>query len=73
MLALCLPPPQGQLLRATGEEALDLDRPVDWSLDLVEKNILGVFEGACSWKLEDKDVIFLLARLADTKAQDIRA
>ena len=58
---------------AIGEEALDLERAVDWSLDLVEKNILGVFEGLLFGKLEDKDVIFLLARLADTKAPDIRA
>ena len=45
MLALCLPPPQGQLLRAVGEEALDLDMPIDWSLDLVEKKILGAVGG----------------------------
>jgi len=36
VLALCLPPPQGQLLRAVGEQALNLERlvSVDWNLDL---------------------------------------
>ena len=78
MLALCLPPPQGQLLRAVGEEAQDLDMPIDWSLDIVETKILGAFggvffggQGCCI--LACKGVKFLLASLANKKRQDMRA
>ncbi len=36
VLALCMPPPQGQLQRAVGEEALELKKlvSVDWSQPL---------------------------------------
>ncbi len=45
---------------------------VEWSLDLVEKDLLGKFD-IFFGMLEDKDVVFLRARLADTERQDMRA